>query len=80
MRDELFRLDAVLNTLDDARHDRLVVAFVLVVPEAHELPCGAGPVPDDFDDAVVELLARRFPSAAEIRDRYQRSDHTNYYG
>lgn len=65
MGDELFRLDAVLDTLDDARHDRLVVAFVLVVPEAHELPRRAGPVPDDFDDAVVELLAGRFPSAEQ---------------
>jgi hypothetical protein len=62
VRDELLRLDTVLDRLDDTVDDGLVVALELVVAEPEELPRLARLVPHDLDDAVVELLARSLPS------------------
>lgn len=75
MRDELLRLDTVLDAPDDLVHDRLEVAFVLVVPEPHQAPGRAGPVPDDFDDAVVVLLAGSLPPGQRLGNKSE-SAHT----
>jgi hypothetical protein len=58
----LFRLDTVLYTLDDAPDDRLVVSLELVVSEPKHLPRLPRLVPHDFDNAVVVLFFRGFPS------------------
>ena len=54
--DEIFFLDAVLDTFDDAFDGRNMVRFVFVVPPAHEPPAVVF-ILEAFDDAVVTALA-----------------------
>lgn len=62
--------DTVGYALNDALNDFTMIAVQFVVSEAHETPVFLDIVPVDFNDPVVELFARRFPSVMRCPSQF----------
>lgn len=62
--------DTVGYALNDALNDFTMIAVQFVVSEAHETPVFIDIVPVDFNDPVVELFARRFPSVTRCPGQF----------